>query len=115
VHQGGCPWAWPLRDREVTTLGAGAVARWLRVDEGCIWITPRLAGEHDPDIWLSAGESLALPAGSAWVVEAWPQARLSLLLDVPAAGLSRRGVERASSWAPSRLLSWLLGWWPRVA
>lgn len=85
------PWAWFLDGRQATTLAATAVPRWLRVDEGCVWITAQHGDANGDDIWLGAGDSLALPAGSAWVVEAWPQARLSLLQAAPVA-LSRGAV-----------------------
>jgi len=94
------PWAWALGARQATTLPAARVPRWLRVDEGCVWLTAREGDEPAQDIWLRAGDSLVLPAGSAWVVEAWPQARLSLLLDGPAA--ASRG---AAGWRAWRLPS----------
>ena len=39
--------------------------------------------EQSQDIWLTAGQSGLLPAGSVWVMEGWPQARLSLLMQAP--------------------------------
>jgi hypothetical protein len=37
-----------------------------------------VAGRDTSDIWLAAGESVHLPAGSHWVLQAWPDARLTL-------------------------------------
>ena len=105
VHQMSLPWAWQLEHREAVTLKAARTPRWLRVDEGCVWITARRAGPEAEDIWLCAGQNLALPAGSEWVLQAWPQARLSLLLAAPA---SLRPAARAwPSWAAWQWPSWL--------
>ena len=101
THQ-ATPWAWTLQARQATTLPAAAAPRWLRVEEGCVWLTAHHGDEPAQDIWLCAGQSLALPAGTAWVMEAWPQARLSLLLAAPRPS-------RAAAWwrAPSlALLRW---------
>ena len=96
-------WAWTLGEREAQTLGAAPAQRWLRVDEGCLWLTQRDShGQREDDIWLVAGQSLALPPGSAWVLEAWPQARLSLLLQAPLPATRRR----AGAWS---------AWWQRPA
>ena len=101
THQ-AAPWAWSLETRQAATLLAAPAARWLRVDEGRVWITAQQGDEHGDDIWLEAGDSLALPAGSAWVVEAWPQARLSLLQAAPVA------VSRGALWP----LAWQAWWQP---
>ena len=54
---------------------------------------------------LGAGQCLALPAGSQWVLQAWPQARLSLLMAAPQA--VSRGLGEVSfsarPWAPLSL------------
>ena len=105
MHQSGAPWAWLLAPGQATTLAAEPVARWLRVEEGCVWLTRRDGGAQADDIWLRAGQSLALPAGSAWVLEGWPQARLALLLQAPV-GLSRAprgGAVAAPWWQPAWL------------
>lgn len=107
VHQNATPWSWPLAARAVTTLDAASSARWLRVDEGCVWVTAQRSDAQAEDIWLSAGDSLALPAGSAWVVEAWPRARLSLLQAPPPA--SRAASSRWAgwwTWLPWRWHAW---------
>jgi hypothetical protein len=105
-HQSTAPWAWPMAAQEATTLAAEPVPRWLHVNEGCVWVTARQAGPHGADLWLGAGDSLALPAGSAWVVQAWPQARLSVLLQAPAA-FSRGAQPLWGAW-------WRGAWWRRV-
>ena len=80
------PWLWSLAPHQVRSLPATAVPRWLRVDTGRVWVTQRRSDAPAEDLWLQAGESLALPAGTAWIVEAWPRAQLSLLQAAPAAG-----------------------------
>jgi hypothetical protein len=103
------PWSWSLQAREAFTLTRETVPRWLRVDEGCLWVTPLKAGPHVADLWLQAGDSLALPAGSAWVVEAWSQARLSLLLAQPRD--TWRSLDATSSrawWQSSWFWPWVL-------
>ncbi len=77
------PWVWPLEPRQARTLPAAAVARWLRVDAGCVWVTQKRSDAPAEDVWLQAGESLALPAGTAWIAEAWPRAQLSVLQAAP--------------------------------
>jgi Protein of unknown function (DUF2917) len=102
VHQTSQPWAFQLDGRQAVTLLAERAPRWLRVDSGRVWITARDGGPDSDDIWLDAGQSLALPGGSAWVLEAWPDAQLSLLQAAPAA--FRRA---AAASRPARR-----GWWP---
>lgn len=104
-HSSPEPWSWNLARREARTLAAAPAPRWLRVEEGCLWLTRRDShGQREDDVWLGAGESWALPAGSEWVLEAWPQARLSLLLQAPLParsawrGASRHWWQRPSWW-----------------
>jgi Protein of unknown function (DUF2917) len=104
LHQDAAPWSWPLEHRAAATLRAEPAPRWLHVNEGCVWVTAQDGGPHSEDLWLGAGDSLALPAGSAWVVEAWPHARLSLLLAQPA---RRPAVSSSRAWWQS---SWLWPW-----
>jgi hypothetical protein len=107
------------------TLDADRSPRVLRVEQGRIWLTrtrdtlpgslPRSgAGELDPgatdgrardtrDLWLAPGETLALPGGSRWVLQAWPEAQLQLQADpgrcdVADSGCPGRGV-RHTGWA----------------
>ena len=37
------------------------------------------------DLWLGAGDRVALPAGSDWVAEGWPEARV-VVMQAPAGG-----------------------------
>jgi hypothetical protein len=82
------------------SLAADTHDRLLQLEQGQHWLTctrrglaharPRVgAGQIDPasadvaardqsDIWLAAGESVQLPAASHWVLQAWPEARLTL-------------------------------------
>jgi len=101
---GGTPWSWPLAPRQVRTVPAATVARWLRVDEGCVWVTEQRSDAPAEDIWLQAGESLALPAGTGWIVEAWPRAQLSLLQAAPV--LSRVAPWRQAWGWLTALLHW---------
>ena len=103
-HQ-SAPWDWTLDRGQAQTLEAAPSPRWLRVDEGCLWLTRRDShGQRDDDLWLTAGENLALPAGSDWVLQAWPHARLSLLLEAPmraipaSRGASRHWWQRPAGW-----------------
>jgi hypothetical protein len=77
--------------------------RILRLEQGQLWLTntrrelaptrPRVgagqideldpasgdvAGRDTSDVWLAPGDSMHLPAGSHWVLQAWPEARLKL-------------------------------------
>lgn len=106
AHQSTQPWAFQLERRQAVTLLAEPAQRWLRVDHGRVWITVRDGGPDSEDIWLEAGETLSLPAGSAWVLEASPQAQLSLLQAAPAA------FTRAAAPSSPRA-SALRGWWQR--
>lgn len=80
------PWQWRLSPRRAQRLPAAATARWLAVEQGRVWLTrSQRALEPGEDVWLQAGERLPLPAGSEWVVEGWPEARV-VLLEAPQAG-----------------------------
>ncbi|MFO1265872.1 MAG: DUF2917 domain-containing protein [Rubrivivax sp.] len=79
------PWEWPLAPGEVRRIEAAPVQRWLDVAAGRVWLTPTREDDLADDHWLAAGERLALPAGSAWVVEAWPSARVALHEAAPCA------------------------------
>ena len=102
------PWDWTLSAHQAQTLPAAPAQRWLRVEEGCAWLTRRDSqGRREDDVWLMAGESLPLPAASEWVLEGWPQARLSLLQQAPAPAppvraawrdASRRWWQRSAGW-----------------
>lgn len=102
LHQ---PWEWQLAAGQATTLQAAPLARWLVVTAGRVWLTQSGAGPAAPDLWLEAGERHRLPAGSEWVAEGWPAARVELL-EAPA-GVSRAragartGVSRWRVWPPA--------------
>ena len=81
------PWEWPLRSGEVRRIEPAPVTRWLDVADGRVWLTPTRDDDLAADHWLAAGERLALPPGSAWVLEAWPSARVALHLAPPAGAL----------------------------
>ncbi len=89
------PWAWRLAPHQARAVPAAAGARWLLVNAGQVWVTqaqPASASRSPEDIWLQAGDSLALPAGSAWVLEAWTDADLNLAEPEPAPGAAvKRG------------------------
>jgi hypothetical protein len=84
------PWEWALDSAGATRLAPAPAARWLLVTDGRVWLTRTGAGLAGGDIWLSAGERQVLPAGSEWVVEAWPQARVALL-EAPSRAVSGGG------------------------
>lgn len=77
------PWEWALNQASARRLPAADTPRWLVVTDGRVWLTRSGAGLEGGDIWLGAGEGHALPAGSEWVAEGWPAARVELL-EVPA-------------------------------
>jgi hypothetical protein len=102
LHQPLNRWQWPLGPREAVTLKAEPSARALWVHEGRVWLTRRCKAGTAEDIWLEAGQAQALPAGSEWVAEAWPQATVSVLQEGPDS-ISR---EAGHGWSA------LLSWWP---
>lgn len=72
-HDAAARAGWPLAAGAVRSLPAAAETRLLLVLCGQVWITecvpagtPRVAEDH----WLAAGQALALPAGTRWIVEA---------------------------------------------
>jgi hypothetical protein len=90
-HQPSTPWEWPLAPASATRIGAAGVPRWLRVKRGRAWLTRTGGGVDAPDVWLEAGQRQHLPAGSEWVAEGWPEARIELLeAPQPAPGVSAR-------------------------
>jgi Protein of unknown function (DUF2917) len=48
-------------------------------------MSPASAEAPPADIWLAAGEAHALPPGTAWVLEGWPQASVAVLQAAPEA------------------------------
>ena len=85
---------WQLPARDAVTLAADNAPRALWVHEGRVWLTRQCRACTPEDVWLQAGQSHTLPAGSEWVVEAWPTARVTLAQTAPAL-VKRRA---AASW-----------------
>jgi len=98
THQPAAPWEWPLQPATATRLPAAARQRWLAVTEGRVWLTQSGAGPDAEDVWLAAGQRQLLPAGTEWVVEGWPQARIELL-EAPAPRLTT--ASRWRVWPPA--------------
>jgi hypothetical protein len=82
--EAAAPWLWTLDTGRARRLRAAPVARWLWVREGRVWLTRSQRTPEPPgeDIWLAPGQRLLLPAGSEWVAEGWPAARV-LVLQAP--------------------------------
>ncbi len=100
VHQNSAPWLWPLGQGEATRFEAAGHARWLLVAEGRVWLTRSGAGRDEgADVWLEAGQRHLLPAGTEWVAEGWPQARVELA-EAPAPRLSVGAAARWRVWPP---------------
>ena len=95
---------WCLPRHQALTLRLGAGGRELKVRQGRLWITATgRAGQTPPDLWLSAGEWVRLPAGCRVVIEAWPEAHFELLVPPVAVrpGLAlRRGLRWLARRAP---------------
>ena len=83
-HRASSPLAWRMAPRQAVTLAADRSPRTLWVHEGRVWLTRQAEDGPPEDIWLSAGQSQRLPAGTEWVAEAWPQACVSLVQAPPA-------------------------------
>jgi hypothetical protein len=75
---------WILTPARAERIAAAPLGRWLAVAEGRVWLTRTGAGPFDADLWVEAGERVPLPAGSEWVIEGWPAARVQLLEERPA-------------------------------
>ena len=74
---------WTLAAGHARRLNIGPGARWLRVCAGRLWITRLRAHSAErqlEDLWLQAGDSLAVESGEQLLVEAWPAARFQLLV-----------------------------------
>lgn len=113
MHQNAAPWLWQLTGHRAATLAAQATPRWLHVEDGCVWVTAEDAGPYAPDLWLGAGDSLELPPGSAWVLQAWPQARMSLLAQPALKPVSASAAPAVQGPAPRAW--WQSSWfWPWV-
>lgn len=72
---------WTMPEGEALRLDIGPGARELRVTQGRLWLTREgSADEPADDLWLSAGDSIALDSGSEWVIEGWGETRFQLLV-----------------------------------
>lgn len=98
-HQTSAPWEWPLAPAAATRLAAEAHPRWLTVTAGRVWLTRSGGGVAGGDVWLSEGERHRLPAGTEWVVEGWPCARIELL-EAPQAQPVSAVARRWRVWPP---------------
>ena len=89
---------WALGRGEALSLGVGPGARELHVTEGRLWLT-RESTRHaaSEDIWLAAGDSLALESGSRWVIEGWGSARFQLLVPPQACATMQRRLSASST------------------
>ncbi|WP_271008157.1 DUF2917 domain-containing protein [Paucibacter sp. B51] len=91
---------WRLAEGEALSFKIGPGARELRVSSGRLWLTqPGRPDAPSEDVWLQAGQSLALASGSQVVIEAWPQADFQLLVPPSAcpALQARLGERRAAA------------------
>jgi Protein of unknown function (DUF2917) len=72
---------WAVAPGAALRLSIGPGERELNVTEGRLWLTREgTAQSPAEDIWLQAGDSIALDSGSQWVAEGWGQARFQLLV-----------------------------------
>jgi len=83
---------WALGAGEALSLSIGPGAREVHVAEGRLWLTREGTPQSPPeDIWLEAGDTIALDSGSQWVAT-----RFQLLVP-PSACASSRSLS-ASAW-----------------
>ena len=104
AYQSTSPFVLPLAPLQAVTLAADSAPRAVWVHEGRVWLTRQCSSGVPQDVWLDAGQSHTLPAGTEWVVEAWPQARLSVVQAAPSV------IKRRGSWLSSWLSSWFSSW-----
>lgn len=72
---------WTLAPGEVRSLRIGPGPRLLQVAQGSVWLTSQGSPQAPPeDVWLGAGDSVALDDAAKVVIEGWPQARFQLLV-----------------------------------
>ena len=105
-HRNSGPFVWPLDDRQALTLAADPGTRALWVHEGEVWLTRACSNCTPDDIWLGAGQSHTLPAGTEWVVEGWPQARFSVVQAAPAV-IKPRGWASWLPWRSAAASAWM--------
>ena len=67
---------WSLAEGEALSFTVGPGARQLRVSSGRLWLTqPGRPEAPSEDVWLQAGQSLALASGSHCAIQAAASAR----------------------------------------
>jgi len=100
------PWEWPLPRHQARRIAPARAPRWLAVRSGGVWIT-RSRDDFAPveDVWLGPGETLLLPAGTEWVAEGRPEARVVLLMAAPS---RRSSPDLRLAWHGAA--GWLRGW-----
>lgn len=82
---------WTIADGEAIRLDIGPGAREVHVTEGRLWLTREgTATRPAEDLWLQAGDSVAMDSGSEWVVEAWGTTHFQLLVPPEACATQRR-------------------------
>jgi hypothetical protein len=102
---------WALPEGEALRLDIGPGARELRVTRGRLWLTREgVADEPAEDLWLAAGDSLALDSGSEWVAEGWGETSFQLLVPpracpsfarrLSASARASSSLRRLSFWRP---------------
>lgn len=90
---------WALGAGEALRLSIGPGEREVHVAEGRLWLTREGSLESPPeDIWLEAGDSIALESGSQWVAEGWGATRFQLLVPPRACSQASRHVSASSAW-----------------
>ncbi len=87
-HHGS--WALQLPPQQVRRLDAHTELRALRVLQGSVWASGGCPGQPAADEVLQAGDLLVLRPGTEWLLQGWPQASVSVLLDADAALSLRR-------------------------
>lgn len=95
---------WTLPAGQALRLPVGPGGRCLQARSGALWLTrslPAGGATASEDVVLRAGEGLALPGGSEWVIEGWGGEPAAFELLVPPSACAQRpGVL-------SRLIVWL--------
>lgn len=104
---------WAMPAGEALRLDIGPGARELHVTQGRLWLTREGgAGAPAEDLWLCAGDTLALESGSEWVVEGWghnggetrfqllvpPRACATMARRISASGLSSSPSSSSRRW-----------------
>lgn len=72
---------WGLARGEARRLVIGPGPRWLKVEDGTVWLTVTATdGTVSDDQWLHAGEAVWLASGAELVLEGRGDARFALLV-----------------------------------